>query len=112
MCFQISVFEFDAYWSIDFLTRICIKRLNELETFFMSLIYKNPTLLSKFKGYVEVDGDICVNLEFWNGCSNGVDLSCFAGSMVGPTILIFFPDDGDFFPTIPFFPDFSLKPKP
>ncbi len=42
---------------------------------------------SKIKIYVGVDGDICVNLEFWNSL---IELGYFAGTLVGPTILLFF----------------------
>jgi hypothetical protein len=46
------------------------------------------TLLeSKIKIYVGVNGDICVNLEFRNSL---LELGCFAGSIVVPTILLFF----------------------
>jgi hypothetical protein len=38
----LSKFEFDADWFFDISTRILINRFNGLETFFLSLIYKNP----------------------------------------------------------------------
>jgi hypothetical protein len=37
----LSIFECDA-WLIDFSTRISTNRFNGLESFFLSLIYKNP----------------------------------------------------------------------
>ena len=75
----LSKFEFDADWFFDFSTRISINRFNGLETFFVSLIYTNPR--SRFM--LELM-DICVNLEFRNSL---LELGCFAGSMVGPTVL-------------------------
>ena len=38
----LSKFDFDADRFFDFSTRILINRFNGLETFFLSLIYKNP----------------------------------------------------------------------
>jgi hypothetical protein len=38
----LAIFEFDADSFIDFSTRILINRFNGLDTFFLSLIYKNP----------------------------------------------------------------------
>ena len=40
--YVLSIFEFDADRFIDFSTRILISGFNGLETFFLSLIYKNP----------------------------------------------------------------------
>jgi hypothetical protein len=37
--------------------------------------------------YVGADDNICVNFEFWNSL---LELGCFAGSKLGPTILLFF----------------------
>ncbi len=62
--YVLSTFEFDTDCFIDFPTRILINRLNGLETFFLSLIYKNPRFQTKMKIYIGVDGDICINLEF------------------------------------------------
>ncbi len=42
----LSKIAFDADRFFDFSTRILINRLNGLETFFLSLIYKNP--MSRF----------------------------------------------------------------
>jgi hypothetical protein len=87
--YEISVFKFgadwlidfwfinDIDWFIDFSTRISINRFNRLETFFLSLISKNSN-----KIYVGLDGDICVNLKFWNAL---IEVGCFAVSIVGPT---------------------------
>ncbi len=57
----ISIFEFDTDWFIDFSTRIMINGFNGLETFFFVFYLKE----SKIKINVGVNGDICVNLEFW-----------------------------------------------
>ncbi len=42
---------------------------------------------SRIKIYVGVNGDICVSLELRNSL---LELGCFAGLMVVPTILLFF----------------------
>ncbi len=78
----LSIFEFDAGWLVDFLTRILIYGFNEFETFFYLNFHE-----SKIKIYVGVDDNICDNLEFWNSL---LELGWFAGSMVGSTILLFF----------------------
>ncbi len=79
----LSKFELDADWFIDFSTRILINRFNGLETSFLSWIYRNQR--SRFM--LRVNCDICVNLEFRNSL---LELGCFAGSMVDPTMLLFF----------------------
>jgi hypothetical protein len=47
-----------------FSPRSLVNRFNGLETFILSLIYKNPQYYPRSNFDVGVDGDICVNLEF------------------------------------------------
>jgi hypothetical protein len=51
------------------------------------ILFSFILLESKIKICVAVDGDIFVKLEFWNSL---LELECFAGSMMGPRILLFF----------------------
>jgi hypothetical protein len=75
---------------IDFSTRNSINRFNRLEILIFRYclwLIRIQFYLSKIKIHVEVDGSVWVSLEFRNSL---LDLGCFAGSMVGPTIRLFF----------------------
>ncbi len=77
---MLSIFEFDADWLFnkDFDQRI--QWIRDMHSVF-------NLKESKIKIYVGVDGDIRVNLEFWNSL---LELGCFTGSMVDPITLLFF----------------------
>jgi hypothetical protein len=73
-------------------TRILVNGFNGVETFYFPLIYTYQR--SRFVdilcwSWCELDDDICVDLEFRSSLLEVGCFAQFAGSIVGPTILLF-----------------------
>jgi hypothetical protein len=77
--YALSIFELDSDWFIDFSPRILINRFHGLILLLLIRI-KDQDLCCSWWWY------LC-QFKLWNLL---IELGCFAGSMVGPTILLFF----------------------